>query len=328
MAGAVEAWERFWFKPQPTSTLAVLRIWFGIFVFVWSATLGHDMASFFGTHAVTPIPHYAGQPGTDGVWSPLAHVHSELGVRLAWAALMLAALSMAAGFHSRLSSLLVFAGVLAFERRNPWIFNAGDNLLRVLAFYMTLAPSGAALSVDRWRKHRDRFWEFPERAPIAIRLIQIQLSFVYFFAVWTKVRGVTWNDGTAVSYAFRLEDLQRFHVPHFLTDSIFASNFLTYGTLVVELGVGFAIWNKALRPAAAMAGIGLHLGIDFAIRVGFFTWAVITPYLAFVSPWWAEEKLLAMRDGVARRRRRALSEGGIPAPSPEPAPGPASPAAG
>ena len=36
------------------------------------------------------------------------------------------------------------------------------------------------------------------------------MSLVYFFAVWEKLRGETWNDGTAISYAFRIEDLERF----------------------------------------------------------------------------------------------------------------------
>jgi Vitamin K-dependent gamma-carboxylase len=304
VSDAVAAWERFWFKPEPTSTLAIVRIWFGLFVFIWAATLGHDLTSFFGPHGVTPVPNYAIDDAR-GIWSPLSTFNTDFAVHFAWVLLMVAALSLAAGFHSRLSAVLVFAGVLTFERRNPWIFNAGDNLLRVLAFYMTLAPSGAALSVDRWRKHRDAFWEFPMRAPIAVRLIQLQLSIVYFFAVWSKVRGVTWNDGTAVSYAFRLEDLQRFAVPHWLMDSVFAANVFTYGTLMIELGVAFAIWNKALRPVAVAAGLSLHLGIDYAIRVGFFTWAILTPYLAFVNPYWAEERLLALRDRLEARRLKA-----------------------
>lgn len=75
----------------------------------------------------------------------------------------------------------------------------------MIAFYLVLAPSGAALSVDRWRRAKDRFWEFPQRAPWALRLIQVQISVVYLSTVWSKVQGTTWNDGTAVSYALRMD---------------------------------------------------------------------------------------------------------------------------
>ena len=56
------------------------------------------------------------------------------------------------GQWTRLAAVVVFVGIVSLERRNPFVFNSGDGLLKVIAFYMMLAPSGASLSLDRWRR--------------------------------------------------------------------------------------------------------------------------------------------------------------------------------
>ena len=130
--------------------------------------------------------------------------------------------------------------------------------------------------------------------------MQIQVSILYIAAVWAKVRGATWNDGTAVSYAFRIEDVARFPVPGFITDSLVLANLLTFGTLAVELSIGMLVWNRVLRPWVLLLGIGLHLGIDYAVRVGFFSYAVLVAYVAFVPPDVARSLILGARDRLAR----------------------------
>ena len=195
----------------------------------------------------------------------------------------------------------MFVGIVSLERRNPFVFNSGDALLRIIAFYLMLAPSGASLSLDRWRRAKNAFWEFPERAPWALRLMQVQLSIAYLSGLWAKLMGPAWNDGTAVSYAVRLEDLARFDLLHALATSAVAVNLLTYGTLATEALVGVLVWNRALRPWVLGLGFALHVGIDLTIRVGFFSYAMFVLYLAFLSPNWASSRVLALRDRIRAR---------------------------
>jgi hypothetical protein len=312
-AAATTAWERFWFQPEATSTLALLRIVFGVLVFWWTLSLAPDLDAFFGKGGVLPS-----QPSTGGVWGVLGIWKSDVAVQVLFAVLLIASVALIVGYHTRVASLLVFVGVLSFVRRNPFVLNTGDGLLKVMAFYLMLAPAGVALSADRWRAARERFWEFPLRAPWALRLMQIQLSFVYFGAVWAKLRGVTWNDGTAVSYAMRLTDLSRWQLPDFLTHSALVSSLMTYGTLAIEASVPILVWNKRLRPWALLAGAFLHLGIEFSIRVGFFSLAMLTLYLSFLDPTWAQARLLSVRDRLGERAR---ARAGAPARASEPAPG-------
>ena len=300
-------WERFWFTPEPTSTLALIRIIFGLLVFAWTLSLAGDLAAFFGKSGVL-----AKQPGGGGVWGVLGVFSGDFAVQLLFALLLLSSLALALGYHTRLAAVLVFIGVMSFERRNPYVFNTGDWLLRVMAFYLMLAPSGAALSLDRWRANRSRFWEFPVRAPWVIRLMQIQLSIIYFAALWDKLQGTTWNNGTAVSYAMRISDVHRFPDVGFLIHSAFLSNVMTFGTLAVELSVAVFVWNRRLRPWVLLAGALLHLGIEYSVRVGFFSLAMLTLYLAFLNPEWARVHLLRLRDWLQVRTSARLEERSVP----------------
>lgn len=317
----IAAWQRFWFEPQSTAPLAVLRIAFGTLVFLWTLSLAPDLGAFFGNGGLL-----AHAPGGAGVWGVLAVFHSDFAVSVVFIVLLLASVSLVLGFHTRLASVLVFVGIMSLERRDPYVFNTGDGLMRLLAFYLMLAPAGDALSLDRMRAAPDRLWEFSRRAPWALRLMQVQLSIIYVSSLWLKVQGTTWNDGTAVSYAVRITDLNRFPLPGVVGHSLLVSNLFTYGTLAVEGGVAVLVWNRRLRPWALLVGASLHLGIDYSIRVGFFSLAMLTLYLSFLDPDWTERALRALRD---RRERRAHArpgkpaDGAVEAPGAAPAPAPA-----
>jgi len=102
--------------------------------------------------------------------------------------------------------------------------------------------------------------------------------------VRVKLSGVTWNEGTAVSYALRLPDLRNFPVPHWLANNALLMNAATWGTLVVETAIGLLVWNRRLRPWVLATGVLLHLSILLTLAVGFFSWTVWILYLAFVPP--------------------------------------------
>jgi hypothetical protein len=192
--------------------------------------------------------------------------------------------------------------VISFERRNPFIFNSGDAVIRNTSFFLMLAPAGAALSLDRLRRGRSGFWTFPTRSYWPIRLMQIQLCVIYLAAVWAKVRGVTWNDGTAVAYALRIDDLARFPLPHFVAESPLIVGLATYATLAVELSLPILVWNRKARPFVLLAGLGMHMSIDYRIMVGFFSYAMIVMYLSFLPPERASAVVLWLRQRVLSSR--------------------------
>jgi hypothetical protein len=305
MKGLPAAWRRFWFEPQETSTLAVVRIAFGALVFAWTVALVRDGYDFFSDTGIFPSSDYTGEAGAS--WGLLDLSDGHLAVALVLAALLLASVCLTVGLYTRIAAVVVFVGLLSLERRNSFVFNSGDTLLKVMAFYMMLAPAGAALSLDRWRRARSAFWEFPSRAPWALRLMQVQLSVLYLSGLWAKLRASEWNDGTALSYAVRLEDLVRFELPRSLATSELLVNLLTYGTLAIEAAIGILVWNRALRPWVLGLGVALHIGIDLTLRVGFFSYAIFVLYLAFLPPDAVSARLRALRDRRASGRLHTVA---------------------
>jgi Vitamin K-dependent gamma-carboxylase len=299
----VAGWQRFWFEPQETSTLALFRIAFGLVALGWTATQGPNLAAFYGPHGV--LPHQI--PDGPGTWGILSAWHGQAAVDVLYVVTVIAAVALTLGLFSRFAALLVWIGIVSFEHRNFLVSNSGDGLVRNLAFFCALSPSGESLSVDRFLKNRERFWEFPARAPWALRLIQLQVSIGYLTAVWDKAGNSLWRNGTAVSYSLRIQDIHRFTTPGFITHSVVVSELFTYGTLVVELSLAILIWNRAMRPWVILAGVLLHLSIDVWVLVGFFSYAIFCGYVAFTPPETASRWILATRDRAQRIRYRGLT---------------------
>lgn len=302
MIRAIQAWERFWFAPQPTSTLALFRIAFGLLALTWTLLLAPDLLTFFSRDGIVPRqPEYLLE--LPWVWGLLGGAPGDPVVIALFAVLVVACVCVLVGYRTRLASAVVFVGIVSFERRNPFVFNAGDALLRVMALYLALAPAGASLSLDRLRTARDRFWEFPARAPWALRLVQIQLSVIYISTVWQKLQGETWRDGTAVSYALRQEDLLRWELPTAITASPAVSAALTYGTLGIELAVGVLIWSRRARPFVVVPAIVLHLLVDATLAAALISAAMLTAFVAFVEPETASRWIASLRSrGFSRFR--------------------------
>ena len=296
LAAALAGWNRFWFEPVSTAPLALFRIAFGVVLFFWTLSLLPELSPFFTKSGILPHqPHY-----TSGGWGLLGEFPSKTAVVILWALLLLASIALVLGFVSQLAALVAAVALISFERRNPWVFNSGDGLIRLIAFYLIFAPASASLSVGAFLRNRRELWTFAERPAWPMRLLQLQFSAVYLFAVWDKTRGTTWNNGTAVSLALRITDLGRFPVPGFITHSLLLSNLLTFGTLVIELSLAILVWNRKLRPWVLLAGLSLHLGIEYSVRVGFFGLSILSMYLLWVPPERAEAVLLALRRRLSR----------------------------
>jgi hypothetical protein len=96
-----------------------------------------------------------------------------------------------------------------------------------------------------------------------------------------------------------------------VTHSLLISNLLSFGTLAIELSLAVLVWNRTLRPYVLLAGLSLHLGIEYAVRVGFFGLSILSMYLLWVPPERMEAVLLALR----RRGSRPQAAVAVPAPS-------------
>lgn len=278
MAWAIGWWREFWFQKASAYPLGLVRMTFGALVIAWAFALLPDLYQFFGQRGVNA--HLSLKPYQ---WNVLGLWNSDLAVFITWLVLFASALALTVGWHSRLAAVLVFVLIYSFEVRNTFVFNSGDLVIRLLAFYLALSSCGAALSLDQ-RLRTGSFWSAQSRAVWPLRLMQIQMSIIYLATVQAKMAGTAWPGGTAVSYSLRLEDLQLMPTPHWVTANALLMNIATWSTLAIELALGLLVWNRRLRPWVLGAGVVMHLVIMVTIAVGFFSLAMYVLYLSFLSP--------------------------------------------
>ncbi len=301
VSNPIAAWRTFWFEPTDMTTLGLVRIAFGLVVIAWTFSLLQYLVDLFGPTAVQidSAPDVA-------QWTVLNLVGNEHAVFVLWWVLLAGGVALTLGWHSRVAALIVFVGVMSFERRNGFVFNSGDVLVRIEALFMVLGPCGAALSLDR-RRTAGSFWSAQTRAPWVVRLMQVQLSLIYLSAVREKLTGSTWNDGTAVSYALRLSDLAVIPVPAWLPADPLLMNLATWSTLVLELGLGILIWNHRWRWWLLAGGIIMHTMILLGLAVAFFTVAMFVLYIAFIPPDVASRRMPGSRQLDDDQRARTTT---------------------
>src|SRR5262245_45710024 len=198
-------WNAFWFSPADPTLLGVLRILTGLMLLYTHAVWGWALDDFFGP-ASWLRPGLVRALQSDQLaysfwwwvptkWMGLAH------------ALSMAILALfTIGLWTRLTSILALIVAISYVHRVPGALFGLDQINIMLTLYLTIGPSGRALSADRWLAHR-RAGEIAPLAPsvganLAQRLIQIHMCIIYFFAGISKLQGPAWWNGEAMWRAF------------------------------------------------------------------------------------------------------------------------------
>jgi hypothetical protein len=246
--------------------MAALRVACGILVLGWTASLLPDAQAFLDVDGIAS----AAAPNGPGWWTLPVNPYGYC------ALLALAALAMTLGWRSRTSSAVVALLMIVVQRRDIYVLDSGDQLLREMCIYVALMPSGETWSLDALRRPGQL------RAPWALRLLQVQISIVYLFALMSKLHGDEWQNGSAVGVILQVGDLQRLTVPHAIANSVLVAALLTFGTLITEGFLIVGLWHPKTRWWAMGAGTAMHLGIEATLLTGWFSLTIISCYLAFV----------------------------------------------
>lgn len=186
---------------------------------------------------------------------------------------VLAGIAFCLGWHTRPAGILLVGFQVYVLLLDHQMYSNHLYLMTLLVFLMTLADSGAALSLDA-RRTGGAAWipAWP------VMLMRVQVSIVYGFAVIAKlnlyfVSGVVLRQNIEVP---GVEKLPPWFFMLLAMTSLSAEAFLAYG-----------FWRKRLRVPAFVVGIGFHLTIlatmwafpdlvTFALLMG-------SAYLAFFS---------------------------------------------
>jgi hypothetical protein len=280
----VHRWNTFFFTPQSATPVALYRIIFGLLVIANLALLHGDWLTWFGANGlVRPETLQKLSPGLNLHWALLV-LQSDTCIQSFFWVFLLFAVFLTVGFQTRLSSVLVFLFLNAIIRRNFYITNGGDSLLRAMGIFLMFAPAGGALSVDRLLRlcRAEEGVEPKQYWPWAQRMMQIQTALVYISAFAWKSLGADWMNGTAIYYTSRLVEFQRFPMP--TLESGLLLRIATWSTLVIEFAVGVLVWVRKLRYWILLLGICLHLSIEYSMNIPLFQWIIMAGYVTFIDP--------------------------------------------
>lgn len=267
----------------------------------WTLALLPDLFAVFGEEGVTPE-----HPRVDFQWSVFEIFPGDTALLVGWALLMLSAVAMTLGWHSRVAAVLVFVLIQSFLRRGAHYFNAGDTILTVIALVLALSSCGVALSLDQ-RRRTGSFWSAETRSVWPVRLLQIQLSIIYLVTVQAKLAAKPWVEGSAVYYAWGTDGRWALlPAPEWLSTNAILINVITWGTLLIELALAVLVWSRRWRFRVLLAGVLMHLTIMVNLNVAFFSLAMFVLYLGFV-PWEVVECLPIQLKDKWRKRRRSNS---------------------
>ena len=253
--------------------------------------------------------------GQPAMWSIYYHVEDPKWVWVIHLSIMLAMLLFTLGLWTRVTSVLTWTGSLMYLHRvmQPGMLFGMDTMTNIGLFYLMFAPCGAALSLDRWlqvRRERRRLGakyvpQPPEprvSATFATRLLQMNFCLIYFAAGTSKLLGTSWWNGTAPSgfllnYSFAPFDVYYYVVflnwlvKHRWMWELFCTIGVV-GTLFLELGLPFLIWNRHTRWFMLCGSVVFHTMIALLMGLVTFSLMMLVLVLAFVPPEAVRQTLL------------------------------------
>jgi predicted DCC family thiol-disulfide oxidoreductase YuxK len=278
-------WNQFFFEPASPLPIGIYRFLLGFLLLLNYALMYPDLLVWFGQRGVLTPQNGVKLSGGAGLNLLKFLPPSDTWIYIFFGFSCLVVFLLMIGLFTRASAILVFVTLVTVHHRNPLILNSGDSFLRIASFFIIFSHAGAAFSADRLiRLVRGKESGLPQpRAPWAMRMIQLQLAFLYFYAFVWKMMGDMWTSGTAVYYTSRLMDFWRFPVPY-IFEHMWTIKLWTWSTLVLEFALGVLVWIKEFRYWVLLGGVLLHAGIDYSMNIPLFGFIMCTAYITFVEP--------------------------------------------
>lgn len=303
----VAAWNGFWFSEGPATALGLFRVLFAYCL--WREVDTTQTKAVFAMQS--DGFHMPYLPGV-GSLSPEAFelIHDIQYVLIPFLGLgvltRVSALTLVG-----LQSYILWSDYLNF-RNHPYFFI----LVLLLIAFSPARDAFSVRSLRAWALQGKPFLSSlvgPDRPLTFQRLIQLQVSIVYFFAALHKLhpmylRGeilgslleddlVEGTSGDVLGGMFGEEALAGFVG---MSWPMIAASWFTVAS---EFFLAFALWFRRTRPFAILLGLALHGGIAFTMNIKTFSLATAATYLLFIEP----ETLPRLLGQRSRRVRAATA---------------------
>ncbi|GAB5443892.1 MAG: hypothetical protein Fues2KO_42410 [Fuerstiella sp.] len=294
----LRAWRRFWFEPADPFTLGLIRVLTGLMLTYNLLVWGLDFDAFFATEGLQPLQPIRKLYDGTAVFSFWLYVPSDWIATVHWICVAFAVL-FCLGAATRLTSVAAFVITISYSQRVP-VANFGlDQILGMLCLYLAIGPSGAAVSLDEWwRQGRTGKNRSTSRkhvsARIALRLMQLHVCIIYFWAGFAKLKGDSWWTGEAMWRVIANEEYQTIDLT-WMAQLPWLPYLIAHVTVAWEVFFCVLVWNRYLRPFMLAMGTMMHVGIGAFLGMWTFGLVMTFPYLAFSDPKRWRNRLNAVR---------------------------------
>ena len=311
-------WDAFWFRRADPTLLGLLRILTGLMLLYTHAVWGLALGQFFGPASwLSPALVRATQQDqfTFSFWWAVPGGWMWPVYGLSMAVLLLFTL----GLFTRFTSLLSLIVVISFAHRVPQATFGLDQINAMLTLYLTIGASGQALSLDRLiaRRRSGSASLLPGpgvRANLALRLINVHMCLIYFFAGISKLQGESWWTGEAMWRAFSNLEYQSIDMT-WLAWHPWLLNLMTHFCVLWEVFFCVLIWQPRLRPLMLAGAVVLHVGIGACLGMWTFGLIMLVGCASFLPDRAVRQLLAILSPGPHRSVTNPLPLAASPQPA-------------
>lgn len=291
--------QAFFFARRAALSFGMMRILWGITTFSFLLMQWKDVVAYESDAGYLPMSLLPLVARSANRFSILDFLTQPSAVFALYLLLLLLLLMMTVGWKARWTTIGSVLLLFSFHERNTLVLAGGDTVLRVVGFLLMISPGIEALSLDRsweqWKKwKKNRALLPPLTMPMwPYRLLLWQFVVLYGTALWYKLLGTMWLQGTAVATVL--------HHPVFAPDLQWLMHFLSAASPVLGSAVLLfhASWLLLLipRPLLDRTGIGarrlkwiiltvgllFHGSILLMLRAGSFSPALFAGYCGLLD---------------------------------------------
>ncbi|MYR75421.1 MULTISPECIES: HTTM domain-containing protein [unclassified Streptomyces] len=296
---AHRAWALLTERPLSLYAVSVLRIGYGLLYLLFLLREFSHRDEIWGPGSPW-TPALARQLFDQTGWvSVLTLSDSPVYFEVCYAAALVVCVLFLLGWRTRAVSVLFAVVVASFHARAIFMTDGGDNLVLLMALYLTLTASGRRWSLDARRARRRTAaatrWSgtLPQlrasrRTLVAalhncgLLVIALQVCFLYGAAGLYKVQGGTWGAGTALHFVLNLELFQPWPaLSHWADGQEAAIAVVGYLTVLLQVAFPFVLFGRLKYPVLTML-FGMHLGIALLMGLPLFSGAMIVADAVFL----------------------------------------------
>jgi hypothetical protein len=259
-----------------------------------------------------------------GWFSVLTLSDSRVYFELCYATALVTAALLMLGWRTRAMSILFAVVVTSFHARAIFMTDGGDNLVVLMAMYLTLVAGGRRWSLDARRARlRAQAGEATRGSATAapglwgqlgaarglvvtvvhncgMFVIAAQVCFVYGCAGLYKVQGSAWENGTAVHYVLNLDLFRPWpELSHLVDCHQLLVAVASYLTVLLQVAFPFVLFGRFKYVVLTML-LGMHLGIAVLLGLPLFSGAMIIADTVFLPDRFYRYLARAVRSACGR----------------------------